>query len=106
MAKSVTKLLLLATLLLLLGLPSYAQNTKGDRPQPRENRFRKGERPQKVKRSKQKKQPLSQGRGYRPSKKVNGSDRAARPVSPLRNTDPARSEKRSRAGALRRRGDS
>ena len=105
MGKPVTKILAFATLLLLLSLPSLAQNTKGDRPiQSRESRFRKVDAKQDAKKKKQKpkKQTIAKRKEFRPSKKVTGGDRAARPVTRLRNTDPDKSGRRPKAGSYKR----
>ena len=74
--------------LLMLAMPSFAQNTKGDKPaSSRESRFKSGDK---------KKKPLfgkrtrkaDAGKGYRPRAQRKGGETAHKPVTPLRNTDP------------------
>jgi hypothetical protein len=107
MGNPATKILALAILLLWLALPSHAQNTKGDKPpQGRESRFRKVDARQDArKKKKAKKINVARKKEFRPSKKADAGDRAARPVTPLRNTNPGKPGRRTPSGTSRRSGD-
>jgi hypothetical protein len=96
------KALALIFFLLALAIPSFAQNTKGDKPSSgRETRFsEKKRKPLFGKREKSRKGSAVQG--YRPRKQRKGGEHAQKPVTPLRNTDPnAGNNKRVRATRYR-----
>jgi hypothetical protein len=79
MFKITTKIVSLSALLLLLALPSLAQNTKGDKPQSnRETRFKKSEKKTKI--SKSNRGKTSDLRAYKPRKKSKKGEHPGSPV--------------------------
>lgn len=88
MTAEAIKIICLSLFLLLLGIPSLAQNTKGDRPAPtdRETRFKTPKKYPKLKTGGRSRRggdkPDRSGYGT-PSRKARGGERPGRPIAPL-----------------------
>jgi hypothetical protein len=96
MLKIITKIVSLSALLLLLSLPSLAQNTKGDKPQSnRETRFKKSEKKTKISKSRNRGK-TSDLRAYKPRKKSRKGEHPGSPVGGRRRVNPRPGSERSR----------
>lgn len=90
MSSGFLKALILGFFLLALAVPSFGQNTKGDKPaSSRDTRFKKSEKKKKPLFGKRSKRSGSAVEGYKPrQERSRRGEVAHKPVTPLRNTDP------------------
>jgi hypothetical protein len=91
------KIISIGIFMLLLAIPSMAQNTKGDKPvSSRENRFKKTVKKEKpTRRIRTKKRTTTSLRAYRPRKKSRGGERAGRALSPVYTSRPSERQRKN-----------
>src|SRR5688500_6052311 len=97
MATRALKIIGIGIFMLMLAIPSFAQNTKGDKPvSNRETRFKKTvKKPKPARRIKSKKRTTTSLRAYRPREKSRGGERAGRPLSPVYTSRPSERQRKN-----------
>ncbi|MBT1702637.1 hypothetical protein [Chryseosolibacter indicus] len=99
MFKTFMKIAGLAILLLLLVNTSWAQNSKGDRPQnDRGARFSKSDKKNKSVKRKQDKKRTTYLKSYKPRKQGKGGEQAGKPMGNIRSSEPSDRQKPVRSG--------